>query len=66
MAKFGRFSSELNSLHPFNLEELIAGLIRLKHGRKNLPQVDRDILLREYQRLHMRKGQQLREPARMI
>lgn len=43
-AKFGRFSRELNSLHPLNLADLNIGLILLKEGRKSLLQVARDIV----------------------
>lgn len=43
--KVERFWRELNSLRPLNLGGVATGLNRLKHGRKTLLQVIRDIVM---------------------
>jgi len=55
--KVERFWKELNSLRPFNLGECATGLNRLKHGRKTLLQVTRDIVMSNRWFFHERRKQ---------
>lgn len=55
--KVERFWKELNSLRPFNLGECATGLNRLKHGRKTMLQVTRDIVMSNRWFFHERRKQ---------